>query len=369
MSDKKLQNNIPPKKDWRLYLERKIPIFTVATFLDPYGQMLFCATGFRFTHRMFVYARETCEWYYSAKETKRADQYYLDLLKRKDKRFKEWVHLAHQHNRSADKLINKFSKKINIEEIKKNFGPILRQCQNTMLYGTVIPYRILSAINSIAINGAISKSYIKYYNLFKPLREETRYPQFNATVFSKFWKYAAKLTKINDHRLFSCATPQEIAQVFSGHYKMDPRILKDRRQWCMFWSDKANKIHFNYKASVLKKIGITKFSSEKINKLKGHITYKGIIKGCVRIVNDIKDAKGFRRGDIIVSINTNPSLMPVITKCGGIITDEGGIMCHAAIMSREFRKPCITGTKIATKVLKDGDLVEVDANRGFVVVK
>ena len=53
-------------------------------------------------------------------------------------------------------------------------------------------------------------------------------------------------------------------------------------------------------------------------------------------------------------------------KAGGIITDEGGITCHAAIVSRELGKPCIIGTKIATQILHDGDLVEVDADKGVV---
>tara|TARA_Y100000310_G_scaffold338021_1_gene426573 strand:- start:1597 stop:1776 length:180 start_codon:yes stop_codon:yes gene_type:complete len=53
-------------------------------------------------------------------------------------------------------------------------------------------------------------------------------------------------------------------------------------------------------------------------------------------------------------------------KAAAFVTDEGGVTCHAAIVSREMKKPCIIGTKIATKVLKDNDLVEVDANKGIV---
>jgi pyruvate,water dikinase len=55
-----------------------------------------------------------------------------------------------------------------------------------------------------------------------------------------------------------------------------------------------------------------------------------------------------------------------MNKASAFITDEGGITCHAAIVARELNKPCIIGTKIATKVLKDGDMVEVDAERGVV---
>jgi pyruvate,water dikinase len=76
--------------------------------------------------------------------------------------------------------------------------------------------------------------------------------------------------------------------------------------------------------------------------------------------------KKFNKGEIVISINTNPSLLPILREANAIITDEGGIMCHAAIVSRELKKPCIIGTKIATQVLKDGDLVEVDANEGVV---
>ena len=55
-------------------------------------------------------------------------------------------------------------------------------------------------------------------------------------------------------------------------------------------------------------------------------------------------------------------------KAKAIIADEGGLTCHAAIISREFKIPCIIGTKVATEVLKDGDFVEVDANQGIVRV-
>ncbi len=53
-------------------------------------------------------------------------------------------------------------------------------------------------------------------------------------------------------------------------------------------------------------------------------------------------------------------------KAAAYVTDEGGILCHAAIVAREFKKPCIVGTKFATKVFKDGDYVEVDPNKGIV---
>ena len=63
---------------------------------------------------------------------------------------------------------------------------------------------------------------------------------------------------------------------------------------------------------------------------------------------------------------TRPEFVPLLKQASAIITDEGGITSHAAIVSRELKIPCIIGTKVATKVLKDGDKVEVNANHGVV---
>jgi pyruvate,water dikinase len=74
------------------------------------------------------------------------------------------------------------------------------------------------------------------------------------------------------------------------------------------------------------------------------------------------------KGDIMVAHTTFPSLVPAMKKASAIITDDGGITCHAAIVSRELKTPCVVGTKIATKVLHDGDLVEVDASLGTIKI-
>jgi pyruvate,water dikinase len=65
---------------------------------------------------------------------------------------------------------------------------------------------------------------------------------------------------------------------------------------------------------------------------------------------------------------TLPDYVPAMKKAAAIITDEGGVTCHAAIVSRELKIPCIVGTKIATKVLKDGDMVDVNANHALVTI-
>ncbi len=107
-------------------------------------------------------------------------------------------------------------------------------------------------------------------------------------------------------------------------------------------------------------------SNEKIKEIKGTIASPGKVKGKVRLILYKKDIKNLQEGEILVTEMTSPEFVPAMKKASAIVTDEGGLTSHAAIVSRELRKPCIIGTKIATKILKDGDLVEVDANNGIV---
>jgi phosphoenolpyruvate synthase/pyruvate phosphate dikinase len=90
------------------------------------------------------------------------------------------------------------------------------------------------------------------------------------------------------------------------------------------------------------------------------------VKGRVRVVKNSEESKLVKQGEILISPMTAPDYLPAMKKAKGIVTDEGGITCHAAIVSRELGIPCVIGTKIATQVFKDGDLVEVDANKGIV---
>lgn len=88
--------------------------------------------------------------------------------------------------------------------------------------------------------------------------------------------------------------------------------------------------------------------------------------GRVALCLGLEAIANFPEGAILVTTMTRPEFMPAIRRASAIVTDEGGITSHAAIVSRELDVPCIIGTKIATKVFKDGDLVEVDANKGVV---
>ena len=100
--------------------------------------------------------------------------------------------------------------------------------------------------------------------------------------------------------------------------------------------------------------------------LKGETASAGVYSGPVKIVRDISQLNRIQKGDVLVTPMTTPDMVPAMQRAGAIITNDGGLTCHAAIVSREMGTPCIVGTEHATDLLKDGEIVTVHASRGIV---
>ncbi len=144
--------------------------------------------------------------------------------------------------------------------------------------------------------------------------------------------------------------------------------LQKRTKTCFYHVAKAGKLMVFTGKEALTLHQLLENSLTHSKTLTGATAYKGKIKGTAKLVVSAKDFKKIKRGDILVTQMTRPEFMPILHKVSAIVTDEGGITCHAAIMSRELKIPCVIGTQTATKMLKNGDLVEVDANQGAIKI-
>ena len=113
-------------------------------------------------------------------------------------------------------------------------------------------------------------------------------------------------------------------------------------------------------------LSVKKIDTKEIKEFKGQVAFTGKVSGKVRKIMKRSEIGSIKEGEILVTSMTTPDFLPAMKKSSAFITDEGGITCHAAIVAREMKKPCVIGTKIATQVLKDGDYVEVNANQGVV---
>ncbi len=114
----------------------------------------------------------------------------------------------------------------------------------------------------------------------------------------------------------------------------------------------------------LAKQNFEKIKVVSIKEIKGMCACPGRVRGVVRVVNVPEDMEKMKKGDIMFSHTTFPALVPAMKKAAAIVTEDGGITCHAAIVSREMKTPCVVGVKSLLQVFKDGDRVEVDAADG-----
>jgi phosphohistidine swiveling domain-containing protein len=121
---------------------------------------------------------------------------------------------------------------------------------------------------------------------------------------------------------------------------------------------------------IIKKEGIEEPFAKLINisEFKGLPASPGIIKAKARVLEDASMIDQLEEGEILVTYMTTIEFVPAFRKAAAVITDEGGMSCHAAIISREFKLPCVVGTKVATRVVQTGDWLEVDANKGIIKI-
>jgi len=187
--------------------------------------------------------------------------------------------------------------------------------------------------------------------------------------YEPFLKEVAKRLKMNLNQIRAMGD-KEIAKYLLVNKGPDKRELNARNhELVVFYDGKKSLLFSGEKANKFFK-SIPKEQqpvSVEVRELQGTCASPGSAKGKVKIVEVPKDMNKMEVGDILVSETTYPSLVPAMKKAAAIVTNAGGLTCHAAIVSRELGIPCVVGTKIANKVLKDGDMVEVNANEGKVV--
>jgi pyruvate,water dikinase len=114
--------------------------------------------------------------------------------------------------------------------------------------------------------------------------------------------------------------------------------------------------------------GVEVPKGEDVSEVKGFASSAGVVEGPARVLKLLKDIVDLQPGEILVCPSTNPSWAPVFTKIKAAVTDIGGLTSHAAIVCREYGVPSVTGTGIATSVIKTGDILKVDGDQGVVTL-
>ena len=161
---------------------------------------------------------------------------------------------------------------------------------------------------------------------------------------------------------------EEITDFLDNGNGVPEGVVEERKNGFVIYFTPEKKIACksgSYIESTLREIGLAVLE-EASEEIKGIPASSGKAQGIVKIVKGVGDLSKINKGDILVAVATHPDYVVAMHKAFAIVTDEGGITSHAAIVSRELGIPCIVGTKNATKVLKDGDMIEIDANIGLI---
>lgn len=163
-------------------------------------------------------------------------------------------------------------------------------------------------------------------------------------------------------------TPKEILSCIFEGARINTDLISERKKgFAIIASNEEVRIETGKKLQdIIALFGLNKTEGTDIKEFKGQIGNKGKVTGRVLVAITAKDAKNIKPGMILVAPETTPDYVPAMGVASAFITNVGGITSHASIIAREMNKPCIIGTKIATQVLKDGMIIEVDADKGVV---
>jgi phosphohistidine swiveling domain-containing protein len=193
--------------------------------------------------------------------------------------------------------------------------------------------------------------------------ESEKYTERMNHVFVDFWnEYAIPYVE-----LVNILQPEEAVSIALGTMsETEIGLIKERLNGCFMCNGRVYLL--SELENILKEneLQFEEVTTTEVSEIKGRTAQMGKAVGQVKVIRLKSDTVKITQGDILVTEMTNPDYVPYMKIAGAIVTDEGGATCHAAIVSRELKIPCIVGTKIATKVLKDGDLVEVNADSGVV---
>lgn len=236
------------------------------------------------------------------------------------------------------------------------------------------------------------KEIEKYPQVLKKQKREI-YKKLNNKQLANLFELAAKLGFMRDRKKAflgkSVQFRNTIMEEISRRFKIDwndirfylmnefeDLLLHDRKLECeeiekrkqgiyissisnMFTGGEAREEYFQ---SVKTEIEDTKV----LNTRRGICASHGVVRGKARICLTFEESNKLEKGEILIAYGTDFDFMNAIVKSSGIITEEGGILSHASVISRELKKPCIIAFKGITKLVKDGDLIELDAEKGTV---
>jgi len=336
----------PENIKWHLNVKR--PNYLLDLSLVSAGDLeeLGKLTGISYSQVFAVMENGQAEWYAPQDEVFQQVKKLIKDLKRVEK----IISLLPEHKARVVKEIK--NNKYSVASFNKLFK-VYRLFSSFRVVTRVVGYQ--SGLDRGFID-KVAKARLEFKNGWIDIRNS----------LDQIWSLIARKYKIPKEAVKSLTYQEFLGYLQKKNFSGAVKKAKERQTRFVFYkTKKSEKILIGEKAEKFIKNVLGEKKSEKIKIVKGQVACPGKAKGKVKVVLDPDKIK-ISKKIILVTSMTTPQFVPLLKNVKAIITDEGGLTCHAAIISRELGIPCIIGTKIATQVFKDGDLVEVDADKGIV---
>lgn len=285
---------------------------------------------------------------------------FANKLEQKIKKDKKFANFLCKNLKKETDIFLKF--------VDKNLGKDISFNQYIKFQDLLINHYYAYHVAIKVIVDHLEKDVLKKY---LPIFEKARI--YAEPVFTKSEQFMIALANIHSKKtgynpeLILALTNIEFENYFKSNNRLpDKTILQQRIKLFSMFYDQKHKRALNLTNTIF----TDQLYSTVINKneIEGATGYPGKIRGRVKIILDPNKSANFKKGDVLVTGMTRPEYLSLIKKASAIVTDAGGILCHAAITARELKKPCVIGTKNATTILKDNDMIEVDANNGVIKI-
>ncbi|OGL91342.1 hypothetical protein A3H10_01070 [Candidatus Uhrbacteria bacterium RIFCSPLOWO2_12_FULL_46_10] len=241
--------------------------------------------------------------------------------------------------------------------------------------------KLIHLANILKHNEHLRKQLLKKYKPNKKtiscaniLRESATLKDFIRGVLGEVYYHSDKIfdeleKRSGLHRSqIKSLTVEEFKDIFLNKKKVNLKLIEKRLRgdYVVCLSGSTIKVLYGKEAKKFENQFLINRSSSKLKKFTGRPASSGTATGRVRVIYKWDEMKSFKKGEVLVVNNTNPAFASYLHRVAAIVAAEGGVTVHAAIVSREMKIPCVIGIKDVTRLLKNGDLVHVDANKGTI---
>jgi phosphoenolpyruvate synthase/pyruvate phosphate dikinase len=186
---------------------------------------------------------------------------------------------------------------------------------------------------------------------------------------SFMYREIAQRSNFNPDWIMEISVPEMYGALEEGNILPDKKEMEKRfKNYAMISKDGQTELIVDRK-KIKELEKIYKIDNTKVDEIKGNMAcLGGIIRGKAKVCLDKKEISKVKRGDILIAQFTTPDFVPAMEKAAAIVADQGGLSSHAAIVSRELGVPCVIATVNGTRIIKDNDLLEIDAQKGIVKI-